>query len=322
MKLLFTATLILTSVVSFGQPAIEAYNKGNEKMSAKDYAGSIKDCDRALVLDPNFTDAYYNRGTSKLYLKNYSGAIDDFTKAIQLKPDFIYAYNNRANAKLSLNDPKAALPDLDAVIKLDPANAVAYLMRGQIKLNLDDIAGGCADLTKAKSLGDTRADPIIKQFCVSTTGKESMQLEWPAAENWKIASDQENAQQHVTEWLRGNETLQNWTEIGTMTTIKGIAGIPVDKAMSMMFDQAKENAPEAKLTFIEKDEKAEYPWIIFTIESPRFKNDSKPESQMWYIVQGKQALYSNFRAVKQATIPADLKLKWINFFKTGKVLLQ
>src|SRR6185436_14638569 len=110
------------------------------------------------------------------------------------------------------------------------------------------------------------------------------------------------------------------TELGNMTSIKGVTGIPIEKAMNLMFEQTKENAPKAKLTFIEKDEKAEYPWIIFTIESPNFKNDKNPESQLWYIVQGKQALYTNFRAVKQATIPQDLKDKWIKFFKGGKIV--
>jgi hypothetical protein len=105
-----------------------------------------------------------------------------------------------------------------------------------------------------------------------------------------------------------------------MTSIKGVKGIPVDKAMNLMFDQAKQNSPKAKLKFIEKDEKAEYPWIIFTIEAPNFKNDKTPESQLWYIVQGKQALYTNFRAVKQAMVPADLKDKWIKFFKGGKIV--
>lgn len=66
-------------------------------------------------------------------------------------------------------------------------------------------------------------------------------------------------------------------------------------------------------------------WIIhgsFTIESPRFKNDKRPESQLWYIVQGKTSLYTNFRGVKQATIPTDVKDKWTGFFKTGKVVYK
>ncbi len=145
-------------------------------------------------------------------------------------------------------------------------------------------------------------------------------LYWPESENWKIGADQENEQTHVLDLIHSNETIEKWTELGNMTSIKGVRGVPMDKAMNLMFDQAKLNSPKAKLTFIEKDESIEYPWIIFTIESPSFKNDKTPESQLWYIVQGKQALYTNFRAVKQATIPGDLKDKWIKFFKTGKVI--
>lgn len=112
-----------------------------------------------------------------------------------------------------------------------------------------------------------------------------------------------------------------WLSLEILQNILAKAlGVPVDKAMNLMFDQAKQNSPNAKLTFIEKDEKADYPWIIFTIEAPGFKNDKIPESQLWYIVQGKQALYTNFRAVKQSTVPADLKEKWIKFFKSGKIV--
>lgn len=105
-----------------------------------------------------------------------------------------------------------------------------------------------------------------------------------------------------------------------MISLKGARNIPMDKAMNIMFDQAKKNSPKAKLTFIEKDESVEYPWILFTIEAPGFKNDRKPESQLYYIVQGKNSLYTNFRAVKQETIPTELKTKWIAFFKTAKVV--
>ena len=79
---------------------------------------------------------------------------------------------------------------------------------------------------------------------------------------------------------------------------------------------------KAKLTFIEKDDKAEFPWIIFTIECPNFKDDKNPESQLWYIIQGKTSLYTNFRAIKKASIPTELKEKWIEFFKSGKMIYQ
>jgi hypothetical protein len=151
---------------------------------------------------------------------------------------------------------------------------------------------------------------------------ESLMLDWPDSEGWKVGDDQENEQTHVIDLVRNNETVDKWTELGNMTTIKAIKNLPIDKAMDFMFDQAKQQSPKAKLTFIEKDEQAETPWIIFTIESPGFKNDKNPESQLWYIVQGKQALYTNFRAVKQASIPDALKTKWIAFFKTGKIVYK
>ena len=147
-------------------------------------------------------------------------------------------------------------------------------------------------------------------------------LDWPDSENWKVGDDQDNEQQHVIDLIHSNETIDKWTELGNMTSIKGVTSVPMDKAMNLMFDQSKQNAPKAKLTFIEKDESVEYPWIIFTIEAPSFKNDKTPESQLWYIVQGKQALYTNFRAVKQATISPELKDKWTKFFKTGKIVTQ
>jgi hypothetical protein len=151
---------------------------------------------------------------------------------------------------------------------------------------------------------------------------ESLMLDWPDSENWKIGDDQENAQQRVIDLIHTNETIDKWTELGNMTSFKGVIGVPMNKAMNLMFAQAKQNSTKAKLTFIEKDEKCKYPWIIFTIEAPGFKNDKTPESQLWYIIQGKQALYTNFRAIKQATIPNDLKEKWIKFFKTSKIVMK
>ena len=103
MKKLLTTIAIIGSLTAFGQTAQDNYNKGNEKANAKDYAGSIKDFDKAVKLDPKYTDAYYNRGTSKMYMKDYKGAITDFDKAIELKPDFLNAFTNRGVAKLKLD---------------------------------------------------------------------------------------------------------------------------------------------------------------------------------------------------------------------------
>lgn len=161
---------------------------------------------------------------------------------------------------------------------------------------------------------------IFAQSKTEQQPSESLMLNWPAAEHWKVASKKENEQMVMVEFIHSNETLQNWTEIGNMAFIQGVKNVPMDKAMNTMFEKTIVDSPQAKLTFIEKDETAEYPWIIFTIECPNFKDDPTPESQLWYIVQGKTSLYTNFRAVKTTSVPKDLKEKWIAFFKTGKIV--
>jgi hypothetical protein len=90
----------------------------------------------------------------------------------------------------------------------------------------------------------------------------------------------------------------------------------------LMSDQAKQNAPAAKVTLIEKNEEGKNAWIIFKIESPRFKNDSKPESQLYYIVQGESSLYSNFVALKEKKLSDEFVNKWKEIFKSSELIYQ
>lgn len=321
MKYLLLACMLIVSAAASAQTAEDYLKSGIAKHNVKDFEGAIKEYSNAIKADKNLRDAYFNRSACELALQDFKAAKKDLDKTIELDPAFVKAYYSRATVLVSQQQYTEALPDLDKTIELDPATPNALTLRGQIRAQTGNAKGACEDFNKAKENGDPKADKYISQFCAAQppTG-ESLMLDWPDSENWKVGADQGNAQQHVIDLVHTNETIDEWTELGNMTVIKGVKGIPVDKAMNLMFDQARQEAPNAKLTLIAKDEKAEYPWIIFTIESPNFKNDKTPESQLWYIVQGKQSLYTNFRAIKQATIPADLKDKWTKFFKQGKII--
>ncbi|MES2726814.1 MAG: tetratricopeptide repeat protein [Bacteroidota bacterium] len=319
-KILTTLTLICT-LAAFGQTSQEHFQNGITKHKQQDYKGAIKEYDKSIKEDKANKDAYYNRGNCELALKDYKSAMADFSKTIELDPKFVEAYYSRAAVFVSLQKYAEALPDLDKTIELDPKTPNALTLRGQIRAQTGNKKGACEDFVYAKEMGDKQADKYIAQFCGNEQLEgESLMLNWPESENWKVGNSQETDEMAMLELIHTNETLEKWTEFGSMMSIKGAKNIPMDKAMNMMFEQAKLNSSKAKLTFIEKDESAEYPWIIFTIEAPGFKNDKTPESQLWYIVQGKTSLYTNFRAVKQATVPAELKDKWIAFFKTGKVV--
>lgn len=325
MRMRTTLTTLLTVLylsVS-GQTAQEYLQTGIEKHKQQDFKGAIKDYDRAISLDKNLKDAFFNRGTCQLALKDFKSAMKDFDKTLELDPKFVKAYYSRASVYVSQEKYVESLPDLDKTIELDATIPNAITLRGQIRAQTGNKKGACEDFNKAKEIGDKQADRYLNQFCGNEQlGGESLMLDWPESENWKLGNSQENEQMAMLELIHSNETLENWTEMGTMMSIKGIQNLPMDKAMNLMFDQAKQNSPKAKLTFLEKDETAEYPWVIFTIESPNFKNDKRPESQLWYVVQGKTSLYTNFRAIKKAAIPTDLKDKWIKFFKAGKVVYK
>ena len=214
---------------------------------------------------------------------------------------------------------KGAIKDFDEVIKLDINNASAYFMRGQVKLQLKENDEGCKDLSKSKELGDKRADKFLAQYCgiKAEIVNESLMLDWPDSEGWKVASNQADKERKVIELLRKDETFENWTEIGTMM-VYNLQNIPMEAAMNAMFEQSKTNCSSAKLTFIDKDESTKYPWIIFKIES----GSKNPESQVWHVIQGTNEMYVNFRAVKEKVVSEELTAKWTAFFKTAKIVIK
>jgi hypothetical protein len=149
---------------------------------------------------------------------------------------------------------------------------------------------------------------------------ESLKIFWPEEYKWKIGSNQENDQQRFTELIPGNETISKWTIIATMVSIKGVKNVPMDVAMNLMFEQAKQNAINPTLTQIERNDSAKNAWIIFKIEVPEFKNDKNPESQLYYIIQGDASLYSNFVAIKEKSLTTDFVDKWTKIFKSSRLV--
>jgi len=108
--------------------------------------------------------------------------------------------------------------------------------------------------------------------------------------------------------------------MGNMLSIKGVKDVPMDVVMNMMYQQAKENAPNTTLTLIEIDEEGGNRWVIFKLEAPNFKNDKKPESQLYYVVQGEQSLYTNFVAIKNKNISDEFVKKWSEIFKNSEFI--
>ncbi len=147
--------------------------------------------------------------------------------------------------------------------------------------------------------------------------QENLKISWPGEYKWKIASNQKSGNTRMVELIPGNESITNWTIIGTMVSMMGSTSVSIDQAMNMTYKQTLKNAPLAKLRMIEKGIKLGAPWILFRVESPKFNNTTVPESQLYYIIQGKRALYSNFVAVKQPALGVLFVEKWVKVFKNS-----
>ena len=69
------------------------------RMSVKNESDiAIEDCDKAIQLNPDLTDAYVVRGNAYRDKGKFDIAIMDYSKAIRLKPDYVDAYIVRGNA--------------------------------------------------------------------------------------------------------------------------------------------------------------------------------------------------------------------------------
>ncbi|HEY0045472.1 MAG TPA: hypothetical protein VGB44_02040 [Flavobacterium sp.] len=127
---------------------------------------------------------------------------------------------------------------------------------------------------------------------------------------------------HMVELIPANETLQNWTLMGNTMSLQGAQSAPMEVVMNLMIEQAKVNSDNVKLTLVEKGESIDRPWILFKIEASSFKNDKKPESQLYYITAGKTALFTNFIAVREAKLKQKFVEKWSKVFKESELVME
>ncbi|MDI9310153.1 MAG: hypothetical protein QM535_08055 [Limnohabitans sp.] len=160
-------------------------------------------------------------------------------------------------------------------------------------------------------------------FSVFSQGKiENLKVNWPEEFKWKVANNQEDEKVHFVELIPEKESLDKWTIIGTMMSLKGVKNLSMDVAVNLYYEQTKKEAPDAKLTIIEKNENSNHKWVLFKIEVEKYVDDPNPESQVYYIIQGDSSLYVNLVGIKQKTISKAFEEKWSKVFKSSELIYQ
>jgi tetratricopeptide (TPR) repeat protein len=123
---------------------------------------AINHFNQALLLNPDYANAYFNRGMINIKSGQYKEALQDFSETIRLKPDYIPAYFNRAIALSKIGKYHLAIDDYSEIIRLKPDHADAYNNRGAIQLNMGNHELGCGDARKACELGVCKVLEIAK----------------------------------------------------------------------------------------------------------------------------------------------------------------
>ncbi|MGN6709465.1 MAG: tetratricopeptide repeat protein, partial [Candidatus Nitrosocosmicus sp.] len=96
--------------------AVDYYNKGISLSYLGSYNEAIACYDKAIELNPEYSDAYNNKGISLYYLGSYNEAIACYDKAIELNPDYTDAYYNKGLLLNHLGDHNQAIACYDKAI--------------------------------------------------------------------------------------------------------------------------------------------------------------------------------------------------------------
>ena len=121
---------------------------------------ALEDFNKAIMVNPNFAEAYFFRGLVYALKNNNEVALKDLDKAIELNPEYVEAFKKRGElnelmgnyeeatkdyarasfykgkANQDLGNYKEAIEDYDEAIRLNPDFAEAYNNRGNMKNKL------------------------------------------------------------------------------------------------------------------------------------------------------------------------------------------
>ena len=72
-----------------------------------------------MPTDPK-AEAFFIQGNDNYEKGDYQGALAAYSQAIVLNPNYVEAYNRRGIARRALGDNKGALADYNAALRINP----------------------------------------------------------------------------------------------------------------------------------------------------------------------------------------------------------
>lgn len=163
--------LMDSAVARFNKPysqeaAPYLYERARIKTEAQLFREAVMDYNdfHTAMLGQVTAEFYMIREQAEMQCRMFKQAIDDINKAIELEPKNAEFWVEKGGVHLRINQLDEAITALQQAITLDPENAAAYRMLGYSQIQKKDKQEGLKNLTKAKELGDTVAEGLIKRY--------------------------------------------------------------------------------------------------------------------------------------------------------------
>ena len=161
-KIILTVIVCLISFGLYAQDAESLVKQGKRANYQDKPDEAIELFNKALELDPKFSDAYSGRAFAYYRKGDNARAISDYSRVIELDPTNADVYISRGSSYNDTEKYDLALKDFNNAIELEPENARAYNNRGWAKKGLGDKDGACKDWKKSKKLGNGEAKIILR----------------------------------------------------------------------------------------------------------------------------------------------------------------
>jgi tetratricopeptide (TPR) repeat protein/S1-C subfamily serine protease len=185
------ALLAINQAITLSPRAGFYNDRGITYNALKEYSKAIADYDKAIVIDPENTNAYNNRGATYAGLKEYPKAITDYDKAIAINPGFAEAYNNRGLIYAALGEYPKAITDFNYAIANNPKQA-DYYNRGVVYAILQEYPKAIADYDKAIAINLEEAEAYANRGAAYAKTGNTRQAKQDLQTAAKLFRQQEN----------------------------------------------------------------------------------------------------------------------------------
>ncbi|MAY83026.1 MAG: hypothetical protein CMP59_02750 [Flavobacteriales bacterium] len=116
--------------------AKERFKKGVDHLKRAEYQLALKIFNDLVSEFPSEADFISERGVVKFHLQDMAGSLKDMDEAIRLQPKKSYRYSSRAYIRGQAGLVKKAIEDYKKAIEIDPDDAIAHNNLGLLEEKL------------------------------------------------------------------------------------------------------------------------------------------------------------------------------------------